>query len=88
MKKCIFKLLYNLCKENKSLKKRNQELFWKNWDMRYYVMNVKTNYEGARGALESILENPNPDNARYYARVGLMYMDMRKDIIYKESEQQ
>ena len=54
--------------------------------MRYYVSCVKTNYEGARGALEAILKNPSPDNAKYYAKIGLMYMDMRKDTIYKESE--
>lgn len=84
--KCIFKVLYNLYKEIKDLKKRNQELFWKNWDLNYYVSCVKTNYEGVKGALESILENPNPDNAKYYAKIGLMYMDMRKDTIYKKMD--
>lgn len=81
--KCIFKILYNLYKEIKDLKKRNQELFCKNWDLNYYVSCVKTNYEGARGALESILKNSSSDNAKYYAKIGLMYMDMRKDTIYK-----
>ena len=81
--KCIFRILYNLYKEIKDLEKRNQKLFWENWDLNYYVSCVKTNYEGARGALENILKNPSPDNAKYYAKIGLMYMDMRKDTIYK-----
>ena len=87
MNKCIFKVLYNLYKKIKYLEKRNHELFWEHWDMRYYVSCVKTNYEGARGALEAILKNPSPDNAKYYAKIGLMYMNMRKDTIYKESEE-
>ena len=84
--KCIFKVLYNLYKEIKDLKRSNQELFRQNWNMHYYVSCIKTNYEGARGALEAILKNPSPDNAKYYAKMGLMYMDMRKDTIYKESK--
>lgn len=85
--KCIFRLLYKLYKKIRYLEKRNDELFWENWDMRYYVMNVKTNYDGARGALEEILRNPNFDNAKYYAKIGLMYMDMRKDTIYKNIQE-
>ena len=75
----------NLYKEIKNLKKRNQKLFWENWDLNYYVSCVKTNYEGARGAMQQILKSNTLKEAKYYAKIGLMYMDMRKDTIYKEN---
>ena len=77
----FFKLLYNLYKENKELRKRNQNLFFELWRERYYTSTVATNYEGARGAMEAILKSETLENAKYYANIGLRYMNMRKDVI-------
>ena len=82
--KCIFKILYRLYKEIKFLREQNSKLDHENWKYYYYVSCVKTNYEGARGAMENILKTNTVKEAKYYAKIGLMYMNMRKDTIYKK----
>lgn len=50
----------------------------------YYVFCVRTNYEGARGAMEGVLKSKTLEDAKHYANVALMYMDMRAETIYKK----
>lgn len=92
--KCIFKILYRLYKnlyrlykkEIKFLREQNSKLDHESWKYYYYVSCVKTNYEGARGAMENILKTKTVKEAKYYAKIGLMYMTMRGDTIYKKPE--
>jgi len=82
----LFKKIYNYIKRMKELEKCNDKLYRENLSCRYFVSCYYTNFEGARGAMQSILTSQTLEEARYYANVGLIYMDMRADDISKAKE--
>ena len=59
-------------------------MFFDNFEMYHFVDTLKTNYEGARGAMEQILKRNNIKDALYYAKIGLFYMEMHNDVIKRE----
>jgi len=82
--KKIIKRQNFLKKELKRLQEKYNEIYFDNWTMYYIVSCMKTNYEGAKGAMEQILKINKIEEARYYAKIGIMYMNMRQDKIKQQ----
>ena len=63
------------------LRKRNNELFWENWDCRYIVSCYNQKFENTIGCIEQILQTNDMQEIKYYARNALRNMDTYQDTI-------